>query len=130
MARSRIRPVLSEVQLEIMNIIWDQSPCSIADIWNVLRERRGVSRNTAHTLVMRLKDKGWLIQESTSSGFRYRAAASRESTQQRGVQKMIETLFAGSAEGLVLTLLDGKTLSKTEAERIRRLIDNSKARKS
>ena len=122
-------PPLSEVQLEIMNLVWDNGAISVAEIWHVLHERRGISRNTAHTLVMRLKAKGWLIQEGDKAAFSYRAAATRESTQKRGVQRMIETLFAGSAEGLVLTLLDGKTLPRAESERIRRLIDKSKGGK-
>ena len=51
---------------------------------------------------------------------------SREQSQQASIQRLIETVFDGSSESLVLTLLNG-TLSKSEADRIRKII--SAARK-
>jgi predicted transcriptional regulator len=123
-------PALSEAQLEIMNVVWEQSECSVADVWKVLHERRGVSRNTIHTLVVRLEEKGWLTHREDGGGFLYRATVSREETQQRSLQKMVETVFNGSAEGLVLALLNNPTVSKAEAARIRKLIDGARRRKS
>ncbi len=129
MPKARELPALSEAQLEILNVIWSQGECAVADVWRVLHERRGISRNTIHTLIVRLEEKGWLTHRETSGGFLYRATASREETQQRTLQKLIENVFNGSAEGLVLALLNGDTLSKAEAARIRQLIANAKARK-
>ena len=42
---------LSEAQYEIMNVVWALVECSVGDVWKVLHERRGVSRNTVHTLI-------------------------------------------------------------------------------
>src|SRR3569832_2311692 len=114
--------VLSEVQLEIMHVVWDRLVCLVGDVWLVLHARRGVTRNTVHTLVVRLEEKGWLTHREADGAFLYAATVSRDETRQRCVQRMIETVFDGSAEGLVLTLLDG-VVSKGEAERIRKLID-------
>jgi predicted transcriptional regulator len=58
MAHDPELPALSEAQLEIMNVIWDREACSVADVWKILHERRGVSRNTVHTLIARLEEKG------------------------------------------------------------------------
>ncbi len=49
----RSLPVLSEAQLEIMNVVWSADECSVADVWKVLHGRRGISRNTVHTLIAR-----------------------------------------------------------------------------
>lgn len=118
-------PTLSESQHEIMNVVWDRSECSVADVWKILNERRGITRNTVHTLIVRLEEKGWLTHrdgDGSSGGFVYSPTVSREETQQRCVRRMIETVFDGSAEGLVLTLLCSGGLSKGEADRIRRRI--------
>ena len=123
-------PPLSEAQLEIMNLIWDLKSCSVGDVWKELNARRGVSRNTIHTLIIRLEEKGWLTHSEDSDVFKYSATVSREETQQRSLQRMIETVFDGSAEGLVLTLLNGGTVSKSEAERIREMITRARKRKS
>lgn len=126
-------PALSESQHEILNVVWDRGECSVADVWKILNERRGITRNTVHTLMVRLEEKGWLRHrdgDGGSGGFVYSATVSREETQQRCVQRMIETVFDGSAEGLVLTLLNRGTVSKAEAERIRKLIAEARVENS
>jgi predicted transcriptional regulator len=128
--KNRDIPALSDAQLEIMNVVWDQQECPVSDVWKLLHERRGVSRNTVHTLMVRLEEKGWLSHREVNGAFLYRAAVSREVTQQRSVENLVETIFNGSAEGLVLALLGGGSLTKSEASRIRQLIDNAKLRKS
>jgi BlaI family transcriptional regulator, penicillinase repressor len=122
-------PVLSEAQLEIMNVVWEQQECSVAEVWAVLNARRGVARNTVQTLIVRLEDKGWLTHREVGSAYLYRATVSRSDEQRRSVQRMIDTVFDGAAEGLVLTLLNGETLSTAEANRIRQIIANSKRSK-
>ena len=122
-------PALSEVQWEIMNVIWERSKCSVAEVWKVLNSRRGVSRNTVHTLIVRLEEKGWLTHHEGSSGFCYAPTVSREESQQASVQRLIETVFEGSSEGLLLTLLNGGTLSKNEADRIQQLINSARRKK-
>ena len=130
MTNSEELPALSETQWEIMNVIWERAECSVADVWKLLNVRRGVSRNTVQTLIVRLEEKGWLTHRDGDSGFLYAPTVSREESQQTSVQRLIETVFDGSPEGLVLTLLNGGTLSKSEAERIRLLISNARRKKS
>ena len=50
-------PPLSEAQLEIMNIIWDQGTTTVGKIWKALAKRRSLSRNTISTMVTRLEEK-------------------------------------------------------------------------
>jgi predicted transcriptional regulator len=130
MAEDRELPALSEAQLEIMNLIWDHRECSVATVWHVLNERRGVSRNTVHTMIIRLEEKGWLNHREAHNGFLYSATVSREQAQRRCIQKLIDNVFDGSAESLVLALLKTKHLSKSEAERIRQMISKAQRRKS
>jgi BlaI family transcriptional regulator, penicillinase repressor len=128
MPKDRQLPTLSESQLEIMNVVWEREECSVADVWKVLHERRGISRNTAHTLIARLEEKGWLTHRESEGGFLFKATVSLEQTQRRTVQRIVETVFNGSAEGLVLALLNSGSVSKAEAGRIRQLIADAKRR--
>jgi Predicted transcriptional regulator len=122
MSDAKKLPALSEMQWEIMNVIWDRGECSVADAWKTLNERRSVARNTVQTQIARLEEKGWLRHSERNGGFLYSATVSRQESQQVSVQRLIETVFDGSSEGLVLTLLNGGTLSKSAVDRIRRLI--------
>jgi BlaI family transcriptional regulator, penicillinase repressor len=129
MTSSRELPALSEAQWEIMNLIWDRTECSVADVWKVLRDRRGVARNTVHTLIVRLEEKGWLRHREAEDSFLYSPTVSRDESQRASVKRLIESVFNGSAEGLVLALLHGGTLSRSEATRIRRLIASARRNK-
>jgi predicted transcriptional regulator len=122
MTRPDELPPLSEAQHEIMNLVWDRQPCTVADVWQVLKERRGLARNTVQTLMARLAEKGWLWHEEGEGGFVYRAALPRDEVQRHSVRRMVDTVFDGSVEALVLTLMGGRTVSPEEAARIRQLI--------
>lgn len=123
-------PPLSDVQHEVMTVVWDLGKCSASDVWKILDERRGVSRNTVHTLLVRLEQKGWLARDTTDGNVLFSATISRASTQQQCVRRLIGTVFDGSAEGLVLTLLNHGTVSSAEAARIRKLITQASGKKS
>lgn len=118
---------LSEAQLEIMNVVWDGGEVTVAEVWKALGERRKVARNTVQTLMARLEEKGWLFSRDEGHAFRYRAARPREATLGAMVRKLVDTAFAGSAEGLVLALLDGRGVSADEAARIRAMIERAEA---
>lgn len=123
-------PSLSEAQMEIMNIVWDQPETTLGEIWRELRDRRKIARNTIQTLLSRLVDKGWLAYRAEGKVFHYRAAVPRQPTMKHVVNRLVETAFNGSAEGLVMALLDGQELEADEVDRIRALIENAQRQRA
>lgn len=121
-------PALSEAQVEIMNVVWERGEATLGDIWRELAAHRVVARNTVQTLLTRLVDKGWLQYRAEGKVFHYRAGQPREATLRHMAQRFVETAFRGSAEGLVLALLEGQPLAEGEAERIRALIERAERR--
>jgi predicted transcriptional regulator len=82
------------------------------------------------TQLSRLVEKGWLKHRTEGKAFFYRATVRREEAQSRVLQRLVEAVFGGSAEGLVMTLLDGRRLSRAEADRIRAMIERAEEEKS
>jgi predicted transcriptional regulator len=120
-------PPLSEGQMDIMNILWRCEEATLADIWKELSAERPVAKNTVQTLLSRLVDKGWLSYRAEGKVFHYRAAAAREKSLRVAAQRFLSNAFGGSTEGLMMALLDGKTLTKEEAQRIRMLIEKAES---
>src|SRR3990172_2025895 len=110
-------PPLSEAQLEILNVVWDQGKATVGQIRNVLANRRSVSRATVSTMVTRLEEKGWLRHQVVGGTFLYSPTHPREKVLSRLVHRLVDAAFHGSAEGLVLSLLEGGRLSAEEVER-------------
>ena len=125
MARADDLPALSETQMEIMAVVWEEGEATLGDVWKALSEKREVARNTIQTLLTRLVDKGWLKYRAEGKIFHYRATVARESSLKAVVRRMVSTAFQGSTENLMMALLDGQKLSPEEAERIREMIDRA-----
>ncbi len=130
MSKVKELPALSEAQLEIMNVVWANREVTVGQVWKAVSTHRNVARNTILTLMERLEKKGWLKRKSDGHLYRYSAVASRDATLRQVVRRLVDTAFNGSPDGLLMALLDGRGVTKDEAERIRKMIDKAKRRRS
>jgi predicted transcriptional regulator len=121
-------PSLSPAQLEIMDVVWRRGDATVAEVWKALSARRQVARNTVLTMLARLEEKGWLARKADAHAHVYSATVPRETALGTMLDQLVETAFGGSAEGLVMTLLQGRKISKEETARLRTLIDQAEAR--
>jgi predicted transcriptional regulator len=119
---------LSSLQFEIMSIVWDRPEVTVGEVLELLAAKRPIARNTVQTTLVRLEEKGWLKHRQVANAFRYSAAIERQTSLGGMVREFVDNVFAGSIEGLVMTLLDKRTLSNAEADRIRKMIDQSEKR--
>jgi BlaI family penicillinase repressor len=129
MAKSELQP-LSRAQMEIMQIVWDRKEVAVSEAWEILSQRREVARNTVQTLLLRMEEKGWLTHRVIGRTFFYTAVSPRGGVGKDLVRKLLQSLFRGSAEELAAALLENASLSKAEADRIRKLIDEAERRKA
>ena len=118
-------PPLSSAQLEIMEIVWDRGEVAVSEAWDILSAGRPVARNTVLTTLMRLEGKGWLTHRTVGRTFFYSATRPRTATMGQMVRQLVDTTFGGSAEGLVMALLEDRGVTKEEADRIRAMLDEA-----
>ena len=130
MPKAEHLPPLSGAQIEIMNLVWGRGEVTVTEVWKALEERRPVARTTVLTVIDRLVKKGWLRRRAAGQQHFYSAARSREATLGGLVERLVDTVFAGSAENLVVALLDGRGVTDDEAKRIRNLIQQSRRNRS
>jgi predicted transcriptional regulator len=119
------RRALSSLQLEIMNIVWDRHEVTVGEVLELMAAQRSIARNTVQTIMVRLEEKGWLRHRQVANAFRYSAAIDRQSSLGSMLGDFVDNVFEGSVEGLVMTLLQERPPSAAEADRIRKIIDNS-----
>jgi predicted transcriptional regulator len=113
-----------------MNVVWDLKEATMIQVWSVLCQAREVARNTVQTQLTRLQEKGWVTHRAEGKAFYYRATVPRDAARNLVVQRVVDAVFGGSAEGLVMSLLDGRTLTRAEADRIRALIEQAEEQQS
>ena len=126
MPRRKNPSALPAGQIEIMNVVWNRGEVTVGEVRNELAARRGLSRNTVQTTMVRLEEKGWLAHRTVGQTFVYRAAHPRSSALGQLVSHLVDTAFEGSASGLVQTLLSEGEVSDDEVARIAAMIREAK----
>lgn len=116
-------PKPTESELEILQILWEEGPSSVRQVNDRLNERREVGYTTTLKLMQIMVDKGLAQRDTESRTHIYRAAVSEKDTQQRLLEKFVDTAFRGSAMKLVVQALGNHRASSEELEEIKALID-------
>ncbi len=125
MNRSRSLRPLTANQTEIMNVIWDRGEATVSEIWKALSEQREIARNTVLTQVQRLEERGWLARERRGRTDVYRSRAAREASERQKLRDVLDEVFDGSAENLVVSLLGHDLVSRDELDRIRTRLEEA-----
>lgn len=121
---------LTPAQHEILEVVWEAADqgATVAEIWQAVSTRRSVGRTTILNLVDRLEKRGWLRRRNDSEGAnRYFATLSRERTAASLAKEFLNDFFEGSASNLVMSLLGSNKLSKSELQRLRAVLEQSKS---
>ena len=116
-------PKPTEAELEILQVLWERGPSSVRAVNERLNERREVGYTTTLKLMQIMVEKGLAQRNTESRTHIYRAAVSEKDTQQRLLEKFVDTAFRGSAMKLVLQALGNHRASTQELEEIKALID-------
>ncbi|HUY35724.1 MAG TPA: BlaI/MecI/CopY family transcriptional regulator [Pirellulales bacterium] len=106
---------LTERELEVMQVFWKRGELTVADVKDDLAAL-GLERayTTVATLVRILSDKGFVEQINDERPFRFRPLRSYEDVSGRLLGDLLQRVFQGSREQLLLRLMDQKKLSAKE----------------
>lgn len=126
MARPRAKE-LTERELEVMQVFWSpkrppaKSPSeahlTVAEVRAELAAGgRELAYTTVATLIRILAEKGFLDQTNVERPFRYRVLRSFDEVSQNMLGDLLERVFGGSRELLLMRLIDRRRLTKRERE--------------
>jgi BlaI family transcriptional regulator, penicillinase repressor len=124
MARPKAKE-LTERELELMHIFWKEGELTAADVRDQLAgEGRDLAYTTVATLVRILMEKGFLEQTEHERPFRYRPVRSYEEVSGNLLSDLIEKVFGGSREQLLVRLMEQRRLSRKERETLDEILNN------
>jgi len=120
----------TDVELEILRVLWDRGPATLGDVCTALREERPVATTTVATMLRVMLDKKLVRRKKDRRGNQWSAAVSRNAAARSMVGKLINGVFDGSAQRLVTHLVEGGDLSKDELTELRELLNSHPSRVS
>jgi BlaI family transcriptional regulator, penicillinase repressor len=120
---SKSRPKnLGEVEQIVMDYVWSHGPSTSEECREALATSRPMKDSTIRTVLRRLEEKGYLTHAIEGRTFIYKARDGRQNVAVRAAKGIIDRFCGGSAELLVLGMVDNAVLNRKQLERLARKI--------
>lgn len=112
---------LTPLELEIMKVLWETGPASVQTVLRHLDT--GHAYTTVQTMLNVLHRKGKVTRRLKDKAYLYRPAVSRREVVGKAMGDLIERMFGGSAESLVMSLVEAKHLTPEKLARLQKLVE-------
>ena len=119
--RTSSDPPLTPLELEIMTVLWETGPANVQTVQTRLQGRE-LAYTTVQTMLNILHRKGKVKRALQNRAYIYRAVLSRPRVVRQAVTDVIDRFFGGSADSLVLNLLETRQLTPERLAKIRDLL--------
>ena len=113
----------TELELVILKVFWEKSPLTARQIREELANRgRELAHTSVITTLQKMVEKGQLSQLDPAEGKAYRFAprVSEKIVSKHMLGDLVDRLFDGSAEAVMLSLIDASELDKDSLKRLRK----------
>ena len=116
-------PWPTKAELDILQVLWDRGPSTVRDVHEALYGEDGAGYTTALKLMQIMHGKGLVDRDDSQRAHIYKAAISKQRTQKRYINDIVDRLFNGSPSQLVLHALGSQpAASREELKEIRALL--------
>src|SRR2546423_6291839 len=109
---------LTQQELEIMKIVWERKTATVRDVYEALLEKRKVAYTTVMTMMKILERKKYLKKNQVDRAYVYRPAQPKRRVIGDMVREFVNRVFNGSAEPLLVHLVEEHGLSRKDLEEI------------
>jgi predicted transcriptional regulator len=115
------------LELKIMQVLWRLGP---AQVQTVQQELAGdLAYTTVQTMLNVLHRKGRVTRRLRGRAYEYRATVTQEKTLGTAVADLIDRMFGGSPEELVMSLVKSRQLDAARLTKLAERIEAAKAAK-
>ena len=119
-------------ELEALKVLWDRGEATVRDLAEAMNaganEQGGdeLAYTTVQTMLNILHRKAKVKRTLKDRAYFYKPAVSRRQEVSQHLGDLVERLFGGSAESLVVSLLETKHLTPAKLARLNKLVTEAK----
>ena len=124
----RKRLVLGELEVRILNVLWDRGEATVRDVLEGLPEDGERHYNTCSTVLNRLVKRGLVAREPVGRGFVYSPLIDRDELGRQYLETLSKDLFGGSLARTLATLLTPGKISGRQLKRIESMLEKIEQR--
>lgn len=116
----------TQVELAILQVLWQRGPSTVRGIHNALKSERDTGQSTTLKMVQVMTEKGLLLKDESVRPQVYRPSRPAEQTQLQLIDELIQRAFGGRASELVMRAASAKRITPQELTEIKKLIERAK----
>ncbi len=120
---------LTPLELKIMRVLWDFGPCNVQDVQARLSSMPKLAYTTVQTMLNILHRKRRVKRRLRGRAYEYEPLLSRDRAASHAIGDLIDRLFGGSVEGLLMSLVKSKQLDPDKLEKLNELIEEQERSK-
>jgi BlaI family penicillinase repressor len=114
----------TELELQILKVLWRQSPLLARDVQAALGEGgRELAKTSVITTLNTMVAKRYLKRKKQGNTYLFSPSISEEQVGNRVLDDVVDRVFGGSASAVLLKLVDVSDLDSHELRELRTLID-------
>jgi predicted transcriptional regulator len=119
--------MVTDRELEILKVLWDKGRASVREVQDELNRQSGpVAYSTVQTLLNIMEEKKGLVRHVVEGRtFIYIPKKGPERTIRELTKRFVDRVFDGAVDRMMVALLDSKTPSAEEFDRLRAMIDEA-----
>ena len=124
----RTKKDLGELELAVLNAVFDRPGSSVREIATVMAEERGLARTTILTVMQRLHAKGFLKRKKEGAVQRYTATSEQRQVVSDLIGQFVTRTLGGSPAPFLAYLAESKDLSDEQVAELRAIVDDLERR--
>jgi len=110
-------------ELAILSILWEHGACTVREVNTYMNQAEETGYTTTLKLMQIMYDKGLLKRDDSSRTHVYFPANPEEQIQSQVLGDLLDRVFAGSAEKLMMRVLSSQTVTPDELSSLRKMIE-------
>lgn len=121
--------LLTEVELELMTILWSLGEGTVAEVMVHLSPERNLAYTSVSTMLRILEQKAVVQARKEGRGHIYVPVLKKSDYEAKAVKHVVNRVFQGAPSALVRQLLESVSLSASEIQELKEIIDRASEKK-
>jgi predicted transcriptional regulator len=115
-------PTLTEAELRLMEVLWRRGSATVHQLMESLPAKPSLAYNSILTTIRILEKKGYVEHVKEGRAHVYTALIGKQEATRFEIKNLVGRFFRNSHELLVLNILEDKSMSAEELDRLSQLL--------
>lgn len=120
----KIEKPLTEVELQLMNVIWTLKECTVKEVQTEISKERELAYTSVATMMKILESKGILKSAKSDKAHVYTSLILKENYEKQSLEHLADNLFQGDSSMMVMRLLDNSNLTQKDLQAIKEVLNS------